>query len=74
MYFRSHNTPPILTAMCILTAAQENQHLWWTKEEVQQWSVAAQKQAGYLLDHPFIGYCDDTDPIKLFRAADKAIT
>ena len=60
--------------MSILTAEQENQHLWWTKEEVQQWSVAAQKQAGYLLDHPFIGYCDDTDPIKLFRAADRAIT
>ena len=51
-----------------LTAKQENQHLWWTKEEVQQWSVAAQKQAGYLLDHPFIGYCDEKDPIELFRA------
>ncbi|MCJ1230377.1 hypothetical protein MMC12_007050 [Toensbergia leucococca] len=49
----------------------ENQHLWWTREEVQQWSVAAQKQAGYLIDHPFLGYCNETDPIKLFRASDK---
>ncbi|KAK3172576.1 hypothetical protein OEA41_005900 [Lepraria neglecta] len=54
-----------------LFLAQENQHLWWTREEVQQWSVAAQKQAGYLIDHPFLGYCDETDPIKLFRANDQ---
>ena len=51
---------------------EENQFLWWTKEEVQRWSVAAQKQAGYLVDHPFLGYCNETDPIKLFRANDKA--
>lgn len=49
---------------------QENQHLWWTKEEVQRWSVAAQKQAGYMMDHPFIGYCNEADPVKLFRAND----
>ncbi|KAM0798055.1 hypothetical protein BDR22DRAFT_823851 [Usnea florida] len=49
---------------------EENQHLWWTREEVQRWSVAAQKQAGYLVDHPFLGYCNETDPVSLFRAND----
>ncbi|MCJ1278438.1 hypothetical protein MMC21_006255 [Puttea exsequens] len=51
---------------------EENQHLWWTKDEVLQWSIAAQKQAGYLIDHPFLGYCDETDPITNFRANEKA--
>ena len=57
---------------CLLTGDQENQHLWWTKDEVLQWSIAAQKQAGYLIDHPFLGYCDETDPITNFRANEKA--
>ncbi|KAL8764274.1 MAG: hypothetical protein Q9194_007133 [Teloschistes cf. exilis] len=52
---------------------EENQHLWWTKEEVQRWSVAAQKQAGYMMDHPFIGYCNEADPVKLFRANDSGM-
>lgn len=46
---------------------QENQHLWWTKDEVQQWSLAAQKQAGYVLDNPFLGHCDETNPVDVVR-------
>jgi len=56
-----------------LIGGQENQHVWWTKTEVQQWSVAAQKQAGYVMDHPFLGYCDETDPIERFRSSDNAL-
>ena len=66
-------TNPVAVSVHSLTGKQENQHLWWTKDEVEQWSVAAQKQAGYLLDHPFVGYCDEKDPIKLFRAEDRAM-
>ncbi|KAL8903953.1 MAG: hypothetical protein Q9207_003600 [Kuettlingeria erythrocarpa] len=51
-------------------ATVENQFLWWTKEEVEAWSKAAQKQAGYLLGNPFIGHCDDSDPLPLFRASE----
>jgi ectoine hydroxylase-related dioxygenase (phytanoyl-CoA dioxygenase family) len=49
---------------------EENQHLWWTKEEVQKWSLQAQRQAGYILDLPFVGHCDEKNPIDLFRACD----
>ncbi|KAL8802059.1 MAG: hypothetical protein Q9182_004072 [Xanthomendoza sp. 2 TL-2023] len=49
----------------------ENQHMWFTKEEVRTWSSAAQKQAGYLLDNPFLGHCNEADPIELFRASDR---
>ena len=66
-------TNAVIVSVHSLTAKQENQYLWWTKKEVQQWSIAAQKQAGYLLDHPFLGYCDEEDPIKLFRADNGAI-
>ncbi|KAL9614298.1 MAG: hypothetical protein Q9167_001181 [Letrouitia subvulpina] len=49
-------------------ATMECQYLWWSKEEVDRWSLAAQKQAGYVLDNPFLGHCDETNPIDLFRA------
>lgn len=50
-----------------LMRLQENQHMWWTKDEVQQWSLAAQKQAGYVLDNPFLGHCDETNPVDVVR-------
>lgn len=50
-----------------LMRRQENQYLWWTKDEVQQWSLAAQKQAGYVLDNPFLGHCDETNPVDVVR-------
>ncbi|KAL9011140.1 MAG: hypothetical protein Q9173_003992 [Seirophora scorigena] len=49
---------------------EENQFLWWTKEEIEAWSTTAQKQAGYLLGNPFLGHCDDSDPLKMFRASE----
>ncbi|KAL8819804.1 MAG: hypothetical protein Q9223_001841 [Gallowayella weberi] len=52
---------------------EENQHMWFTKEEVQTWSSAAQKQAGYLRDNPFLGHCNEVDPVELFRASDRRI-
>ncbi|KAG9241335.1 hypothetical protein BJ878DRAFT_521215 [Calycina marina] len=51
---------------------EENQHLWWTKEEVQTWSLAAQKQAGYILEVPFLGHCNEKNPLDMFRASDGA--
>ena len=48
---------------------QENQHLWWTASEVANWSLAAQRQAGYMLDNPNIGHCNETDPLEFFRAS-----
>ena len=52
---------------------QENQFLWWKKAEIEKWSIAAQKQAGYVLDHPYVGHCNETNPIDLFRANDISI-
>ncbi|KAL8701870.1 MAG: hypothetical protein Q9224_000306 [Gallowayella concinna] len=52
---------------------EENQHMWFTKQEVRTWSSAAQKQAGYLLDNPFLGHCNEVDPVELFRASDRRI-
>ncbi|KAL8992808.1 MAG: hypothetical protein Q9169_006823 [Polycauliona sp. 2 TL-2023] len=48
---------------------EENQFLWWAKEEIETWSISAQKQAGYLLGNPFLGHCDETDPMKKFRSS-----
>ena len=55
------------------TERQENLRLWLDGEEVQQWSATAQKQTRYLLEHSFKGYCNETDPIKLFHANDPTI-
>lgn len=44
--------------------------MWWTSEEVRKWSPAAQKQAGYVLDNPFLGHCNEENPVDLFRAND----
>jgi len=52
---------------------EENQHLWWTKEEIGKWSLAAQKQAGYVLDNPFLGHCNEKNPLDLFRANDISV-
>ncbi|KAI4234580.1 MAG: hypothetical protein LQ349_003698 [Xanthoria aureola] len=49
---------------------EENQFLWWSKEEVETWSRAAQRQAGYLLGNPFLGHCDESDPVGMFRACE----
>lgn len=57
----------------MLTSSQENQHLWWKEEEVRKWSKAAQKQAGYVLDNPFLGHCNEVDPIDMFRASTEGI-
>ncbi|KAI4174153.1 MAG: hypothetical protein LQ343_002488 [Gyalolechia ehrenbergii] len=51
-------------------ATAENQFLWWAKEEIRTWSTTAQRQAGYLLGNPFLGHCDETDPVKIFRASE----
>ncbi|KAL9613646.1 MAG: hypothetical protein Q9167_001822 [Letrouitia subvulpina] len=48
---------------------EENQHLWWREEEIRKWSQAAQKQAGYVRDNPYLGHCNDIDPIDLFRSS-----
>ncbi|KAL9638267.1 MAG: hypothetical protein Q9164_001670 [Protoblastenia rupestris] len=50
-------------------ATLENQFLWWKKEEIEKWSVAAQKQAGYVLENPFLGHCDEGNPVDRFRAS-----
>ncbi|KAL9031260.1 MAG: hypothetical protein Q9196_000698 [Gyalolechia fulgens] len=47
----------------------ENQHLWWKEDEVRKWSQAAQKQAGYVLDNPFLGHCNEVNPVDMFRAS-----
>ena len=47
--------------------------MWWTREEVRKWSPAAQKQAGYVLDNPFLGHCNETNPVDLFRSNDASI-
>lgn len=39
-----------------------------------KWSSSAQKQAGYLMDSPFIGHCNETHPVDVFRASDPSIT
>ncbi|KAL9602565.1 MAG: hypothetical protein Q9219_001709 [cf. Caloplaca sp. 3 TL-2023] len=49
---------------------EENQHMWFKKEEVEKWSLAARKQAGYILDNPFLGHCNETNPIDLFRSCE----
>ena len=41
--------------------------MWFTKEEVQTWSLAAQKQAGYVLGNPYLGHCNEANPVDLFR-------
>ena len=53
----------------MLTVPQENQHLWWKEEEVRKWSPAAQKQAGYVRENPYLGHCNETNPIDIFRAS-----
>ncbi|KAL9120234.1 MAG: hypothetical protein Q9187_003213 [Circinaria calcarea] len=53
---------------------EENQFLWWTKKDIEKWSLAAQKQAGYVLDNPFLGHCNETNPVDLFRVSDVIIT
>ena len=64
---RTLSTSCLLHGQSELMGPQENQHLWWTKDEVRQWSLAAQKQAGYVLDNPFLGHCDDTSPVDVVR-------
>ena len=56
-----------------LTRGQENQHVWFTREEVMRWSPAAQRQAGYLMDSPYLGHCNETDPVNVFRASGAVI-
>ena len=53
----------------MLTKSQENQHMWWKEAEVRKWSLAAQKQAGYVLDNPFLGHCNEVNPVDIFRAS-----
>ena len=55
--------------LVLLTTHQENQHLWWKEEEVRKWSAAAQKQAGYILDNPYLGHCSLGNPLDLFRSS-----
>ena len=57
----------------MLTSSQENQHLWWKEEEVRNGSQAAQKQAGYVLDNPFLGHCNEGNPVDMFRASTDGI-
>jgi len=47
---------------------EENLHVWFTEEEVRKWSPQAQRQAGYLMDSPFLGYVDHCNAIDKFRA------
>ncbi|EXU96270.1 phytanoyl-CoA dioxygenase [Metarhizium robertsii] len=45
---------------------EANEFAWWTEEEVQKWSVDAQRLAGYVTDK-MLGICDDGDPIDALR-------
>ncbi|KID79701.1 phytanoyl-CoA dioxygenase family protein, partial [Metarhizium brunneum ARSEF 3297] len=47
-------------------ATLANEFAWWTEEEVQKWSVDAQRLAGYVTDK-MLGICDDGDPIDALR-------
>ena len=44
-------------------------HLYFTKEEVSHWSPTAQQLAGYKFNTPFLGHCNEKNPIDLFRAS-----
>lgn len=41
--------------------------MWWSREEVRAWSLAAQKQAGYIIDNPDLGHCDGINPVDKVR-------
>lgn len=49
---------------------EENMYPWFTKQEVDKWSPAAKKLAGYVMDGPHLGYTDFADAIDRFRASD----
>ena len=77
-YCRSWLRPEVCTlasrcAVQLMGAVQENVHLWFSRAEVMKWSLAAQKQAGYRLDNPFLGHCNETHPIELFRANEEVM-
>ncbi|KAL8743195.1 MAG: hypothetical protein Q9190_004430 [Brigantiaea leucoxantha] len=40
---------------------EEDQHMMFSKEEVQSWSAAAQMQAGYILGNPYLGHSNETN-------------
>ena len=41
--------------------------MWWSREEVRGWSLGAQKQAGYVIDNPYLGHCDWMNPVDKAR-------
>ncbi|KAK2823868.1 hypothetical protein FQN49_007540 [Arthroderma sp. PD_2] len=45
---------------------EANEFAWYTREEVDKWSVDAQRLAGYVTDK-MLGICDDGDPIDALR-------
>ncbi|MCJ1281397.1 hypothetical protein MMC26_000716 [Xylographa opegraphella] len=45
---------------------EENQFLRWTEKDIRGWSLAAQKQAGYVLDNPYLGHCTEINPVDAF--------
>lgn len=57
-----------ISVWVLIIEPQENLHVWFTEEEVRSWSLKAQKQAGYVLDGPFLGYVDHHNAIDMFRA------
>jgi len=49
-----------------LIRSKANDFAYYTKEEVESWSVEAQRFAGYITDK-MLGICDDGDPIDALR-------
>ncbi|KAL7935555.1 phytanoyl-CoA dioxygenase family protein [Trichoderma chlorosporum] len=49
---------------------EANEFAWWTRAEVDTWSIEAQRLAGYVTDK-MLGICDNGDPIDALRRRDE---
>ena len=67
-------SPVIVFYISDADGLKDNQHLWWKKEEVEKWSIPAQRQAGYVMGSPNIGHTEWRDPISKFRASETTST
>lgn len=52
--------------MNLTFSLQDNHYVWWTKEEVSNWSMDAQKLAGYI-GNSDVGCCNFRQPIDRMR-------
>ncbi|KAK6823292.1 hypothetical protein RU639_006197 [Aspergillus parasiticus] len=51
---------------------ESNQFVWWDKNDVETWSLDAQKLACYVTDK-MLGICDDMDPVDALTAKAAAV-